>query len=105
MGIFIEILHQINIMNENLDDGDHLTCFLHLMQKLNEGKPLNDELTAKIFEFFDYKWTHDRLMAIDDDYEIALLNQLPEFVQDKLVSHYLFSDFLMRFLDFFRIVN
>ena len=42
-------------------------------------------------------------MAIDDDTEIAILNQLPEYVQDKLISHYLFSDFLMIFMDFFRL--
>ena len=46
-----------------------------------------------MFEFFDYKWSNDLLMAIDDDFEIALLNQLPEYVQNKLISHYLFKDF------------
>ena len=56
-----------------------------------------------MFEFFDYKWRNDLLMAIDDDFEIALLNQLPEHVQNKLVSHYLFKNFQMKFLDFFRL--
>ena len=75
------------------------------MQKMNGGKPLNEKLSKKIHDFFDYKWTHDRLMAIDGEDEQSLLEQLPEFVQNKLISHYLFGDFLMSYMDFFRILN
>lgn len=44
------------------------------MQRLNDNKPIKQSLQNKIFEFFDYKWTHDRLMAIDDEKEIELLS-------------------------------
>ena len=80
MGIFIEILNQIKELQSNLDDGDFLTCFLHLMQNFNGGKPINPSLSNKIYEFFDYKWTNDRLQAIDDEEEIKILMQFPEFV-------------------------
>ena len=73
MGIFIEILDQIQKLQANLDDGDHLACFLHCLKKLNDGKEIKQSVKDKIFDFFDYKWTHDRLMAIDDKEEIKLL--------------------------------
>ena len=44
MGIFIEILNQIQELTSNLDDGDFLTCFLSLFQKLNGDKPINEKL-------------------------------------------------------------
>jgi hypothetical protein len=42
-------------------------------------------------------------MAIDDESEIALLEQLPAEVQDKLISGFLFNQFLSKFSDFFRL--
>ena len=80
MGIFIEILDEYQKLNASLDEGDLLTQFINLLTRFNSGKPLNKEFTDKMYEFFDYKWSHDLLMAIDDDSEIALLEQLPEFV-------------------------
>ena len=43
MGIFIEILHQIQRLNATLDDGDFLTMFLNVLRRFNGGKPLKQE--------------------------------------------------------------
>ena len=51
----------------------------------------------------DFKWNNDRLLAIDDADEIDKLTQLPESVQDKLLTNYLFAEFLNTFTDFFKI--
>lgn len=42
-------------------------------------------------------------MAIDDEEEVALLEQLPTEVQDKLLVGYLYNNFLHTFTDFFRL--
>lgn len=42
-------------------------------------------------------------MAIDDEGEIALLDQLPTEVKDKLLVGYLYNNFLHTFTDFFRL--
>jgi len=51
----------------------------------------------EIEAFFDYKWNNDKNQAIDDDEEIALLEQMPIVVQDHLYSGFLFNDFLQKF--------
>ena len=89
-------------MHKDLDDGDNLTKFFSVLQRYNKGVPFNQELKKRIEVFFDYKWNNDRLLAIDDQDEIDKLNQLPEAVQDKLITNFLFSTFLNNFMDFFR---
>ena len=80
MGIFIEILGEIQKLNADLDEGDLLAQFFVLLNRYNDQKPINKEFRDKVYAFFEYKWDHDRLMAIDDETEIAILAQLPEYV-------------------------
>ena len=103
MGNFIEILEKIQQLNAELDEGDKLTRFFGLLQRFNGNKSINLDLREKIEIFFDYKWNNDRNMAIDEDSEKALLDQLPPEVSDKLISGFLFQNFLRRFSDFFRL--
>lgn len=103
MGNFKEVLEKFNQLNEDLDDGDELTKFFGLLQRFNGNKSINLELRNKIEAFFDYKWNNDRKMAIDDEEELALLEQLPTEVQDKLLVGYLYNNFLHTFTDFFRL--
>jgi len=51
----------------------------------------------------EFKWNNDRLLAIDDDDEKDKLTQLPVHVQDKLMTNYLFAEFLNIFTDFFKV--
>ena len=50
-----------------------MTRFFGLLKKFNGGKSINQELITKFEKFFDYKWNNDKLMAINDEDEIALL--------------------------------
>lgn len=77
MGNFSEILAKIKDMNKDLDDSDNLSKFLGVMCKFNHNKPMNEKIKNEITEYFDYKWKNDRNMAIDDDEEKAILEQLP----------------------------
>ena len=67
MGIFIEILGEIKILDSGLDDGDLLKQFLSLIVRYNGDKPIDQNMRERIYKFFDYKWSNDRLMAIDDE--------------------------------------
>lgn len=42
-------------------------------------------------------------MAIDDDYELSMLSQLPDVVVNKLFCSYLFNSFTQKFSNFFMI--
>ena len=94
MGMFIEILSQFQMLNEEIDEGDQLTLFFNLLKKLNGNKPIDFDLQKRVEDFFAYKWKFDKNQAIDDPAEIALLDQIPSEVQDKLYSGFLFNEFL-----------
>tara|TARA_B110000285_G_scaffold154438_1_gene172301 strand:+ start:997 stop:2052 length:1056 start_codon:yes stop_codon:yes gene_type:complete len=103
MGIFIEILDQYKNLNADLDDGDNLSKFFGLLRRFNDNVPIKQQLKEQIERHFDYKWKKDKNQSIDDDAEIAMLDQLPDEVQDKIFCDFLFSDFQKLFMRFFRI--
>lgn len=74
MSNFSEILEKVAEINADLDEGDELTRFFGLLKKFNGGRNINDPLKQKIEKFFDYKWNNDKLMAINDEGEIAILS-------------------------------
>ena len=94
MDTFLAIISGLQDLNEDLDDGDSLTLFFGILKRFNGDKPINHAFKVKIEAFFDFKWNQDRLLALDDDEEKEKLSQLPEFVQDRLITSYLFSEFL-----------
>ena len=74
MSNFIEILDKVSLINADLDEGDELCRFFGLLKRFNGGRTINQEIIGKIEKFFDYKWNNDKLMAINDDEEIAILS-------------------------------
>jgi len=60
-------------------------------------------LEKQIYEFFKYKWEHDTNLAISDEYDKALLTQLPDYVQDNIYVGLLFRDFLIEYKGFFNV--
>lgn len=59
----------------------------------------------EIEQYFTYRWKNDKNSAIQDQQDIDLLEQLPNHIQDKLLSYFLFKGFLNKFQGYFRIVN
>ena len=57
-------------------------------------------MKRNIEQFFNYKWQFDRNQAIDDEEEMAILEQLPEEVQNKIYTNFLFKEFLHIFQDY-----
>ena len=66
---------------------------------------MRKDLRGRITEYFEYKWRMDRNLAIDDDIEKAMLEQLPDNVQDKLYFGFLFAEFVSAFKPFFLIAK
>ena len=71
MDTFLSIINSLQELDMNLDDGDTLTQFFGTLKRFNMGKEINKNLKKKIENFMEFKWNNDRLLAIDDDDEIA----------------------------------
>jgi hypothetical protein len=76
-----------------------------MFRTFNGGKPIKQSLIDKIEKFFDYRWKNDKRNALDDDLEIQILTQLPQQVQDTLLTKFIFNDFLYAFTNFFKITS
>ena len=53
----------------------------------------------------EYRYKNDKNQTIDDDYEKAILNELPIEVRTKLMVDFLFKEFLTTFSEVFKIPN
>ena len=74
------MLNNYKVMNDEIDDGDNLAKFFGMMKRYNKDKNIDQDLKERIERFFAYKWAKDKLQAIDDDEEKAMLMQLPGHV-------------------------
>jgi hypothetical protein len=102
---FLGILTEMKQLEHDLDEGDQLSKFFGLIQRFNKGKLIPIQLQQEIQEYFDYRWHNDKNAAINDDSEVALLTQLPQDTQDKLLNGFLFRDFIRTFRLFFRMTK
>jgi hypothetical protein len=80
MGILFEIIDSFRKLNDPIDEGDELTRFFGLIRKFNNNAPIDHDLKTRIESHFDYKWINDKNQAIDDEDELKMLYELPEFV-------------------------
>ena len=60
MGVFIEIIMKFQLLNVDLDEGDQLTQFFSMMNKMNGDKQIDQKLKLKIELHFDNKWKTDK---------------------------------------------
>lgn len=64
MGQFIEILMGYKSLNQVGHHKD-LSKWIALLQRYNNGNPLNKELVTRIEDFFDFYWENNRMSAIN----------------------------------------
>lgn len=67
MGIFINIVDTINSLNASIDDGENLVRFFGLLIRFNKNKNLNGDFRRNMEQFFDFKWTNGRLLALESE--------------------------------------
>ena len=73
MGNFIAMIDSYKALNAEPDDGDELSRFFGLMKRYTKNKDINQDLKKSIEDYFHYRWLENRMGAIDDDQEKALL--------------------------------
>ena len=78
--------------------------FFGLMENYNLGKQMKLDLKLKIEEHFDYKWKMDKNNAVGEQ-DLAMLQQLPQEVQMRIFTDFLFKDFLIKYKKFFIFQN
>ena len=64
------------------------------LKSFNGGYDLKQEIRDNLYRFFKYKWCVDKNNALQSEEDAAILNQLPDDVKNKLISNYLFMDFI-----------
>lgn len=100
MGQFIEILINYKSLWKVGHHKD-LSQWIALLQRFNNGNPLNKELITKIEDFFDYFWDNNRLSALSGETDLRFMDELPKTVQCEIFVDYLFNDFLYNYNDYF----
>ena len=103
MGVFIEIIDKYREVNADLEEGDKLARFFGVIKHFNGDIEIKLELKREIEDYFTYRWQNNRNQATTSISERAILDQLPDEVQDKLFSHFLFFSFTTTFAEMFRI--
>ena len=105
MGKFTDILDTFKEIDAEMEDGEGLSKFFGLIKHYNKGRFLNRDLKVKIEEFMEYRWLNDKNQAMQDGDDIALLEQLPVDVQQRIYSEFMFKNFIKSFSRYFSIPN
>ena len=74
MGNFIDILGSFQQLHESFEQGDTLAKFFGLLHRFNRGKLIDHKLKTDIENFFDYKWSNDKNLAIIDENDKAIMD-------------------------------
>ena len=57
----------------------------------------------RIEAYFDYKWANDRNQFLHLEHEQAIMDQLPNHVQDRILNKFMYGKFLKKFENIFQI--
>lgn len=67
MGTFLSVLHHYKEVTKENEDSENLSRFFGLMQKFNYGTPMKKETIRKYEEFFEFHWSRDKLVFINNE--------------------------------------
>jgi hypothetical protein len=102
MGNLIEMLTQYRNL-EKQTEGKNLSKWLGLLTRFHNGKPLKKNLIADIEDFFEFYWQHNKLSALESEADQRFMKQLPESVQGRIYTDFLFKDFLYTFKTYLKV--
>lgn len=77
-------------------DEDELAKFFSLLKRFNRQEDIRLELKRQIEAYFDYRWANDRNQTQNESGD-RFMEELPEQVQDALMSTYLYKEFIRAF--------
>ena len=64
LGEFLDIVNKFTEFDREYEEAYQLDKFFGTLQKFNENIPISEKLTMKIQEFFSYKWSEDKNLAL-----------------------------------------
>jgi len=99
---FSSVVDQVKNFNKLYSDWDNLTKFVGTIRKFNKGNSL-PESEQQLYDYFTYRWSNDRNLAITTSEDLAMLDQLPQRHIYALYSTYLFKDFMEEFKCLFEV--
>ena len=67
------------------------------MAQFNNKELFNIQLKRDIEDYFTYRWDQDKYKVINPDQNINYLQQVPEFVEDNLLTTFLFEEFMTNY--------
>jgi len=73
LGNYGEIIYEYNNLTADLDEGDQLASFFGLMKHFNDGGDMDWDMQQNIENYFAYKWKYDRNQAIDEKWEVDIV--------------------------------
>jgi hypothetical protein len=98
LGNFTAIIEAYKAINKDLEDTTSLDLFFGLMRHFNNDAPLDfNDFENRVRLYFSYRWDNDRNALVHTESDAKILNQLPEFLQDKIYTTFLYSRFLFEF--------
>mmetsp|Transcript_20003 Transcript_20003/g.30767 ORF Transcript_20003/g.30767 Transcript_20003/m.30767 type:complete len:124 (+) Transcript_20003:464-835(+) len=80
MDSFSHMIKELRNFTLPYEDDVNLSMFLGTLKKYNEGD-VDKQFVEKLHSYFEYRWRHDRNLAISTDADADLLDQLPGRVQ------------------------
>lgn len=98
-GQLFDMIYKVQIANQDYDDSDNLQKFMLQIKRFNQGVNLSFE--SEIYEFFEFKWKHDKNQFVVTREDQQVYEQLPREVVLKIYRDFVFKDFLLHFRRYF----
>ena len=77
LGDIGSLIEKYDEVHGDLEQGDKLDGFLHMLTHFNNEVPINSELVERIRSLFSYRWENDKNLGVETDLDKSILAQLP----------------------------
>ena len=102
MGSLLVIIENFKEYDKENNEGDELSKFFGMLKWYNYDVDIEIDRKRKIEIYFEYYWINNKNQSVDDEEEIAMLEQLPEDTQNTIYTEFLYKDFLKTFKSVFK---
>ena len=83
-------------------DDEQLENFFIFITKYNDRMPMNQGLRERFTSHFQFGWRNNRLNFLLAEEDRAMFSQLETSLQVRILTDFIFRDFLFRFRRFFQ---
>ena len=94
MSQFISIVLDLQKITASNEDSEKMAEWLQVLKNYNNHKPVPLDMVAEFERYFEYYWQNDKTYAMVSEEDLAILDELPEDIQNCIFKDFLFKDFL-----------